>query len=274
MKYMVPFAAAWLLSIELLAQGGVLADTGFEAPLFTTGPLEGQDGWSTVNGGAVTVSTLLPQTGTQALRIDGAGLGPVAGFPAELIAAYARREFSIDPVASGTPVVFIQASARLDGPSTNTGAGINDDLISTNIAALDGDGHGIAELILSSNGNAYAFGADSPYSFETPAAIGEYHTMGIRLNYLTRTADYLLDGRLIGTTPFADGVSNMFGSGVLLLPAFDTPALDTGLYSGTYDNVSIRAEVPEPAGVATLGVICAASLLIRRRRSTPRFRYA
>lgn len=260
-------AATLWLSAGPMARGEVVSQTGFESPAFTAGPLAGQDGWTTVGGNAVSVSTLRPQTGSQAVLIDGAGLVHSADYPAVLIGADARRVFDITPIASGTPIVSLQASVRLDGPNTNTGGGINDDLISANLDVYDENGAPVTEMLLSSNGNVYASAWGNPYSFATPVTLGEYHTMGIRLNYLTRTSDYFLDGQLLGTLPFGAEVQShgVRGPGLMVF-AFDDPIINPALYTASFDNFSIGAEVPEPAGLALFGLLATGCLFARRRR--------
>jgi hypothetical protein len=215
----------------------------------------------------VAVSTLHPQGGTQALLVNGAGLAHAPDYPSVLIGADARRVFDIDPVARGAPIVGFQVGVRLDGPSTDTGGGVNDDLISANLAAFDGDGGFLTEMLLSSNGNVYSSAWDNPYQFATPVALREYQTLGMRLNYLTRSTDYFVNGQHVGTLPFGDQItSNRFRGPALMVFAFDDPVIDPALYTASFDNFSLEVAVPEPGRVGVLGVGFVVAGLARRRR--------
>jgi hypothetical protein len=175
-----------------------------------------------------------------------------------------------NPLGNNTPVVTVQASVRLDGPSTNTGGGINDDLISANLSVYDETGFFIAELILSSNGTAYAFAGTNVYNFGTPAALGQYHTLGLELDFANRRTTFFLDGLRLGSLGFG-GVSGLrFGGTSLTLLAFDDPILNPALYTASYDNLSISAAaVPEPASVATFGLLSAGLAVARRLKRRP-----
>jgi hypothetical protein len=197
--------------------------------------------------------TVEPRTGEQALSIVGGGLVP---FQPGLVGAAATRHSDINPITNGNPIVFLETSVKLSGPSTDQGDGINDDLISANTKIVDENGATVAELILSSNGYAYAFADDraDAYNFATPAALGEYHTVGLRLNYLARTTDYFLDAHYLGTLPFGHNIqSDVFAQQFLELIAVDTPALNRDLYTAWFDDFSIRQSVPEPANISMVG---------------------
>ena len=70
-----------VLSASSLLQSAVhaapLYATGFAPPVFVPGPLAGQDGWFTFEGKSIsagTVSTQLPESGVQSVRIQGSQL--------------------------------------------------------------------------------------------------------------------------------------------------------------------------------------------------------
>jgi MYXO-CTERM domain-containing protein len=267
LRTLVPFVAitgCFFCGSRVL--GAVVAHTDFEAPVFTAGPLGGQNGWTTTGGEAVTVSSLRPRTGSQAILINGSGLVHSANYPDVLVGADAVRALNLTPVASGTPIITLQTAVRLDGPDTNTGGGINDDLISANLAVFDENGGYITEMLLSSNGNVYASAWDHPYGLGAPVTPGQYHTMAARLNYLTRSMDYFVDGQMLGTLPFGEQVQSQGLLGpALMVFAFDDPIINPGLYTASFDDVSVSADVPEPAGLAAVGLLSLA--LIRRRRA-------
>ena len=259
----------------------LLTSTGAAGPVpsySTAFPLSGQNGWmSPFGSSAVTISRLQAKTGEQSIRIRGSSLVPVEP---GLRGAAVTRNSDLDPIASGNPIVFVQASVRLDGPSTDQGGGSNDDLVSANTKVVDEGGATVAELILSSNGHAYAFannGANA-YNFETPAALGAYHTVGLQLNYLTRTTDYFLDEQYLGTLAFGDNIqSRLFAQPFLELIATDSPALDRGAFTAWYDDFSIKqTPAPEPTSVllCLLGVAGSMSNLSRRMRRSSTLRAA
>jgi hypothetical protein len=208
-----------------------------------------------------------PHSGEQALSIPGVGLVPVQP---GLVGAAATHDSDVNPIANGNPIVFVEANVKLNGPSTDQGGGINDDLISANTKVVDENGAAVAELILSSNGYAYAFADDhaNAYNFATPAALGEYHAVGLRLDYLARTTDFFLDEQYLGTLPFGQNIqSNVFAQQFLELIAVDSPSLNKGLYRAWFDDFSIRQSIPEPASISMFGtgVVGWLSYTVRRK---------
>jgi hypothetical protein len=274
------FLAGAVLAVTPAARAQVvLYTTGFEPPTFTAGnPVAGQDGWSAPIGAAAgAIATNNPRSGAQALQVSGRllendGEGTVAG-------DYGR-ELRYDTQANRTPLLVLRADVRLDGPST---AGMNrgtippvlDDLISANIAALDGNNAVIAFMYFSSNGNAYAgngAGANG-YQFPTPVTLGQYATLGMDVNFATRATTFSVNGRVLGTLPFPTTVqSNTFGVFDLSVAAYaDRSIINPDPYTGYFDNYSVQA-VPEPSGLAVLGFGCLGLLGVRayaRRRARP-----
>jgi hypothetical protein len=106
------------------AAAEILYQTGFEPPTFTPGLLVGQDGWFPGQSpNAATVSTELPRTGVQSVRIDGSLAESIGGF---FGAAYGR-DLSYDPIASGTPLIRLAGDVNLSGnitPATSFGIGL------------------------------------------------------------------------------------------------------------------------------------------------------
>ncbi len=229
---------------------GVVYATGFES-LLDDLPYFSWAGWQILgHAGWVTPSDLQPNHGANALQIHGRGVRPTA--PGLLIAG-AVRDSDLNPRLAGNAIVSMQASMRLDGPNTNTGGGSDDDLISANFGVTDEAGATTAELVLSSNGNAYAFVGENRYRFETAVTLGEYHTIGIRLDYLNRIAEFFLEHQSLGVLPFETSGHHVFGKPILSLTSLDTPGLDPALYSAWFDDFSIQQKpVPEPASAAML----------------------
>ena len=241
-------AMAVVLLGTLPCHGDVIYQTGFERSDFTNGLLNGQDEWLTLIGIA-DVSDVAPKSGTQSIEVDGAELvGP------GLLATISSREVEYDTVAHHTPVIDIRVDVRLDGPSTDTGRGEADDLISANIAAYTGDQPNgvrpVSQFLLSSSGEVFAAGQRGS-EFEGPGiSLGQYHNLGLRLDFLARETEFFLDGASIGVGPFDPSVSsNVFRAVQLqVLAVDDSRVLDPWDYTAFYDNVTITAIGPQPDG--------------------------
>ena len=93
------------LSIAVIYLPGVAAatplyTTGFERPTFVPGSLVGQDGWHAFEDRSVdaaTVSTELPRSGDQSVRIEGPRLeqSPSLG----IYGGFYRQDLNYDPIA-------------------------------------------------------------------------------------------------------------------------------------------------------------------------------
>ncbi len=262
-------AAVMMLAVcSSSSQAGVLYATGFEPPTFTAGQtVNGQGGWgSFFSPDAGVITTNNPRSGLQALQVNGSQIDNSVG--GGLLGGIYRRRLDYDTVANGTPIIDISVDVRLDGP--RTGTTIDDDLISANLSAIDGDGNYLLELILSSNGNIYSFDSDNnfAYALETPAGLGEYYKLGMRLDFLTRTAGLFVNGQSIGTLPFYSGTtSDVFRGAYLEMLAIDDPGFDASEYTAYFDNLEVRAStIPEPASLVVFGMTMGGVLVVRRRK--------
>lgn len=273
------FAMAFALALTAPpAVAGPVYATGFEPPGFTPGFLTpggaetgngGQGGWGSFESpAAFSITTNNPRSGTQALRVNGAGLTDDYLFGG-LYYSSARRRLDYDIVANGTPVVDVSVGVRLDGPKTDG------DLLSANLTLRDGNGVIITDFILSSDGNIYTFDPLNDYAYVTAAtaALGEYFTLGVRLNYLTRQNDFFVNGQLVGRFAFYDGAGDGFRGAWLGILAFDeenAPSLDRSRYTAYFDDLEIRASpIPEPASLLAFGLLSAAGLGWAARRRRP-----
>lgn len=277
-------AVSWAVLNGAGARADVLYATGFERPTFAAGDgLVGTDGWSApgfLSPGAATISTDTPASGLQAVRVNGADLVPdelLEGSGYEAIGSY-RRAVGFDALASGMPVVQVQADVRLDGPQTaQTDDRVTGDFVSANVALVTEDGE-LATLFLSADGHVYAYGPDPDvdyYRFGVPASLGAYHTLALRANFLDRTVAYLLDGAVLGTSSFADAAlgytSSVVTRGSIVVYANEpNPAVPQtrDQYTAHFDNFAITASaVPEPSSLALMGIgIGLAAAACRRGR--------
>lgn len=270
--------AGWGLAFVLLvgptpqAQAEViLYQTGFESPPFTVGNLQGQAGWRSqfANNTSGVVTTANPSSGNQAMQILGSRLAPRFAGDTLLWGSYSIAPLNYDAVARGTPYVLTEADIRLDGPLT--GPPIAGDLISANLAVFAGpDALRAGELYLSSDGHLYGAGFGLSYLFGVPVALGEYHRLGVGVDFLSRRVDYFLDGNLLGSTTLNPAItSNLFFRPNFRVLAVNPPvAFNPADYNGYYDNIRIVA-FPEPGTLALVGVALAGVVVARPWRRRP-----
>lgn len=266
---------AFLMLVTTGARSATLYSTGFEDPPFANGSeLLGQDGWSTaippfLNPNAAVISNDLARSGTQSLKIAGSDLIPAVEVgPLAVVGSY-RRPVNYD-AGSGNSRVLITSDVRLDGPVLGTG-----DFFASNIAARSGDG-GIGELSISSDGKVYGYTGnfDGTILVSSPITLGEWHTLGISVDFAANNYTFLVDGATLGTFPFENGfTSDTLVRGAAVVYGFpDDPAAGSLLrkdqFTAHYDNFTI-ATVPDhgSTGAFFCGVM---SLMALKRRAASR----
>jgi uncharacterized delta-60 repeat protein len=255
------------------APNEIIYQTGFEPPAFTADlPVRGQDDWS---GGwflpgashPTSISTVNARSGAQCLRFSGADAqGSIVGN------AFAFRPlFDLnDPNPPPTPlIVEIRADVRLDGPQTGTLGTPEQDLISANLFAVvrqsDRDPVGNFDMggfFVSSAGKIWAYNwttgvPRSNYRRSVTYAMGTYHTLMLRVNFVSRTLTYFVDGVQLDAAPFPAGVkSDQLIGGYLSLyggtQTINTPELSYSRanYNAYFDNYSIESVPLTPNDVA------------------------
>jgi hypothetical protein len=266
------------------SRAGVLYETGFEAPAFTTGPIAGQNGWVNTfgNGGGV-ITTTNPASGSQALQIGGADIkdeGPSTGLSGSVY----RPDlgvFQVDPAV--TPTVYFQVDVRLDGrlipyPSgTAADNGFANDLISANASVYDSSGNLLSELYVSSDGNIYGdnsttngpFG-NGLYQITAAGGVGQYFTLGMLDDFSKLTSALYVNGSYVGSMAMPSPIAPGIRFDLQMLEV--TGSLDPTRYAATFDNYEIAA-VPEPSTFVMssilFGIFGAVSACrhIRRRHS-------
>lgn len=270
---LLPGLAALLLA-SAAAPAATLYSTGFEDPPFANGSkLLGQDGWSTaippfLNPDAAVIANDMAKSGSQSLKIAGADLVPAPEVdPIAVVGSY-RRPVNYD-AGAGLSKVLITSDVRLDGPLLGTG-----DFFAANIAARSGNG-GVGELSISSDGKVYGYTGNGggPALVSSDITLGEWHTLGISLDFAADTYSFLVDGATLGTFPFEAGfTSDTLVRGAAVVYGFpdETEAgslFQKDRFTARYDNFTI-ATIPEAGSTGALlcGVL---SLLAFRRGPRP-----
>jgi uncharacterized delta-60 repeat protein len=252
------------------AASDIIYQTGFEPPEFTPGlPLSEQDLWlggwyAPGTSHPTTISTANARDGAQCVRFHGTDAqGAIVG------GAWALRPlFDLnDPNPPATPqIVEIRADVRLDGPQTGTLGTPQQDLISANLFAVvkqaNQDPIGIFDtggFFVSSAGRIWAYSwitgtGGAIYGNSIPYVMGTYHTLMLRVNFISRTLTYFVDGVELGSAPIPLAIkSEQLLSGYLSMyggtQVIDTPELsyNRANYDGYFDNYSIASVPLTPA---------------------------
>lgn len=215
----------------------VLYETGFEPPDFTLGKLDGQHGWGQWVGwaGGATIADTTPATGHQALHNDGRRMTPVPDRPWSGVITYYNVNYNA--MKHKTPVLMIEADVRLDGPPSLDKEAGPDGRVSASLVAWGLYGEGLAFNLLLSTEKVLTIGERS-----APVTLGEYHRLGLKLDFLHQTAEYFLDGVSFGVEPFRDTQSAV-GLGDVRLDLVGNPTVGAQ-YTASYDNLVVRIVPP------------------------------
>jgi uncharacterized delta-60 repeat protein len=244
----------------------ILYQTGFEPPELTAGlPLTGQDGWQ---GGWFPPSTSHPtiisevnaRDGLQSVRFYGAdGQGLTTG---NAFAFQPLFDLNHPAAPPSLPIVEISVDVRLDGPLIGTLGAPEQDLLSANLFAVvrqnDRDPFGLFDIggfFVSGAGRIWAYHwvtgiPGAIYGNSIPYVMGTYHSLRLRVNFLTRTLTYFVDGVELDSAaiPLAIKSEQLF-SGYLSMygrtQVIETPELsyNRANYNAYFDNYSL-ASVP------------------------------
>ena len=261
---------ALALCTTSVSAADIIYQTGFEPPELTAGlPLRGQDGWQ---GGWYPPSTSHPtviseinaRSGAQSVRFFGADdQGLITGSAFAFQPLFDLNNPSPPPPL---PIVEISADVRLDGPLIGTQGTPEQDLLSANLFAVvrqnERDPIGLFDIggfFVSGAGRiwAYHWATGTPgaiYGNSIPYVMGTYHSLRLRVNFLTRTLTYFVDGVELDSAPIPLAIkSDQFFSGYITMygPAqiIETPELsyNRANYNAYFDNYSLASVPLTPA---------------------------
>lgn len=221
---------------------------GFEAPVFTPGVLDGQDGWFSVPGGtsgdwARVVVAPEPALGGQAVRLE---VGDSQG-------DYSRMERAIpDPLAAGWKIVIVTFDIYRIGPHQKQ-----------NLWWYWFDNGEPTYGIQWDLSNAtHPFGWN-PGAGSTPTVFDQFVTLKMMWDLNQMKAYSWYNGVMVDNGIPITNISTLTGWGIVL--AHDA-ASGTGADTVWIDNFAIHV-VPEPASVVALAGGVLALMGVRRRRT-------
>jgi len=251
LKTLVALAAcALLLGLPpaVLGQQKIYDSTGFERQPFVAGlPLLGLDGWSPaippfLKPAAAKITNAVSRNGRQSVEVWGANLAASGGITAPYDAVGSYRRPLEYTVKSRKPFVLVEADLLLQTQQAAT----NDDFFSMSIAARSGDGETLGEIALSSAGTADVYGFDAapgaPTVFTTPAALNQWHRLGIGLDYsnVTTNVAYFLDSKFIFATPTRSLTKDLLRASMVVYARPDSVGKARINYTARFDNFQVN----------------------------------
>jgi hypothetical protein len=225
MKALPLAAMAFLTTLgSVSAQAGVVYQTGFEPPLYSVGPLNGQDGWGNASSD-VQVETTTVQSGSQAVSVN------LAAFD------FPNRNVVYDSSSNPGAILELGIGILLTGS------------LSTQVEALAlaGDGGFMSQLL--AEGSNFTYGGQ-----RTPITTGVWYSLDLDINFATQTGTAFVDGVFLGEEALANPTTSLE---LVELGGFGSAGLNETAF---YDNLSVVA-APEAStwamlllGFAGLGV--------------------
>lgn len=237
--------------LPLQASSAALYQTGFERPAFSPGlPIRDQDSWEMLHDGeAISVSTNGASTGTQCLVFDGAWLEPQPDTSS--LAACSLSTAALDLLTGTTPPTHweLHCDVRLDGPQIGTRGTPDLDYMSANLYAVTDSGKNVGGFIVSSAGRIWtaSFAPGHLYKSSVPYTMGSYRHLTLRVDLVTRTLTYLVDGLELGSSPInPSNTDAKLARADLILNGPSEPVktseidYDPTNYHGYFDNYAIN----------------------------------
>jgi hypothetical protein len=232
------------------ATAGIIYQTGFESPTYSTGAVAGQDGWHVFGvSAAVTVQNSVAKTGSQAVLVN------AAATPGSQTGPWHSDPF--DTTTSANKTVIVDADVLLK--SSSSPGGWQFAALTPNLGTFFG-GFDVAN-----DGRLALITAGFP--FTQPVFNRDvWNHVEVRYDFQDQTFDVLINNSLV-----ADQVPFFTSQKVYGTLLFDT--FGGGNDEGYLDNVLIQdvptpKPVPEPSAIVLLGIggLTLLGYRLRRRR--------
>ncbi|MCA0362342.1 MAG: PEP-CTERM sorting domain-containing protein [Armatimonadetes bacterium] len=241
------FAAA-LAVLAVGAQAQVYS-TSFEAPTFSVGDLNGQDGWSSTNSGTPTwtISGDRAKTGTQSVKWSDAGVPSTSSFAWRDVSSFATNPV---PGLTASFSVFIEQNSAA---SRRFGFDVFYDSSDWTRLVIDKNTGIFANTNIGS-------GTLSQVGTLGTAAAGRWVDISVSINFVTRAVSAKVDGINIAMPSLSAATTQ--ASDIDLFRGLNNPLSgETGL--AYFDDVTYEA-VPEPT---TMALLALGAVVANRRRN-------
>jgi len=263
--------AAAVTFVAPMASAAVVYDSaGFESPRFTAGaPVQGQDDlngpWLKDPGtSTATVSTVNAFSGTQDVVVT-----RVAGATGDTRWAVSKPQAP----ATGFNVFDIDADVRVEqatfagSPPNNTDVGPLFGLEAYDASTTPLSPKLIGSLTIdATTGDVLYQSTGAGFLTETGTIVtrGAYHHLKLRVDFGTGKYSTYVDNALVHTESFVDSGILAFTDGPITTIAGSGTSVTSATGTAYFDNYAINV-VPEPTGVALVGIALAAFAGRRRR---------
>lgn len=242
----------WIAGALQPSSGQIIYSASFEPSTFLkNAALVGQDAWNAplpLSPNAAIVTSDKPRQGKQTVRVQGADLVAQEFINEATLGYYDALGSYRRPVNHDTgnaQTIRISAHVRLDGPQSSAG----DNFYSAGIsgrAEVTGGGASVGELVISSDGHAYAYSGNDlvpTILASVPVTRGGWHNLAVVADFATRTSAFYVDDQLLTTIAWdpAEVYTGVLLRGTLhAYAAPDTASHKKADYASTYDKFSIN----------------------------------